>query len=131
MLQNENNVIAQTARKAAKNAFEHAKKRKHDLKNEFEEYTSYVKKIPMMIQTNGMAAAFAFMFSKSGTYKNILEDIAAHLDDSSRVLNGINGNVQTLISKTTTLESALYRAATNEVMVYLGWLKRYAAGLEK
>lgn len=114
------------------------------------EYKSYVKKIPMMIQTNGLAPALAFVFSKSnGTdsssqaYKKIYTQIESwlkkdpknYLSSVSSVASQANpggkGNTAhpDFIQKIINMDSDTYRATTKEVLDFLAWLKRFAEGL--
>ncbi len=48
------------------------------------EYKSYVKKIPMLIKTNGLGAALAFMLSKGGTYEFIGEQVLEWLKNDEK-----------------------------------------------
>ena len=96
------------------------------------EYNSYVKKIPMMIKTNGLGATFAFMLSKGGTYKVIGEQVLEWLkNDEKSILpdaKGIN-SFEDLNKKIVSLNSPDYRALTIEILAFFGWLKRFAEGL--
>lgn len=112
-------------------------------KNKKTEYRSYVKRLPMLIKTNGLAASFAFMFSKKNPKKdNIYQQddyllIGQHIckwlmqDPKSKPhLTGI-ADFEGLVSKVTQLDSVSYRAVTGEVIAFLNWLRRYADGLLK
>lgn len=104
------------------------------------EYKAYVKKIPMMIKTNGLGATFAFMLSK-GKYFDIQNRkfnayglIYAQVDEwftSHRAYllgdNQVDGD--SLANKFVSLNSAPYRAATVEVLALFNWLRRFAEGL--
>jgi len=103
------------------------------------EYKSYVKKIPMLIKTNGLGAAFAFIKSKSNegedkrgyAYNIIYEQTSEWLKKEPKgliadELNRPNADlVEIIISK----NSSEYRALTNEVLAFFTWLKRFAEGL--
>jgi len=93
------------------------------------EYKSYVKKIPMLIKTNGLGATFAFMKAKGGTYQKIYEHTYNWLKSENGNKLGIFTGNEDLIAKIITLNSAEYRALTNEVMAFFAWLKRFAEGL--
>lgn len=107
-------------------------------------YKSYVKKIPMLIKTNGLGATFAFVFSRRQKEKNnkkpgdkvnpknaydlIYLQTAQWLqtdEKKSLKLNETDDLVKTLISR----ESPEYRAATIEILAFFKWLSRFADGL--
>lgn len=98
------------------------------------EYKSYVKKIPMLIKTNGLGATFAFMKSKGGTYNEIYK----HTFDWFLELKNNTGldflklsSTDDLVEKIISLESSEYRATTVEVLAFFNWLKRFSDGLIK
>jgi len=93
-------------------------------------YKSYVKKIPMLIKTNGLGATFAFIFSKKkeGAYRKIYEQTALWLHSDKKQLLNI-GPEDDLAKVLVALESAQYRAATVEVLSLFMWLRRFAEGL--
>lgn len=98
------------------------------------EYKSYVKKLPMLIKTNGLGATFAFMFSKrnkdEGKYWN---KIGENLYDWLKYLNKIDANkiksFDDLVREINQLQSTEYRYLTAEVISFISWLKRFADGL--
>lgn len=101
-----------------------------------ENYKSYVKKLPMMIKSNGLGSTFAFIFSKKDkkegkAYKLVADDIISWLKDSKTVdieqkhLSDLKEFIAYLVA----LDSMNYRAATSEVLSYLNWLKRFADGM--
>ena len=87
------------------------------------EYKSYVKKIPSLIQTNGLAATFAFMYSKKGTYEVIYKQVEKWLKKRDFDIN------EELIKWIITQNSPEYRRVTNEVMGLFVWLRRFAEGM--
>lgn len=90
-------------------------------------YKSYSRKIPSLIQVNGLGATLAFITTKNErAYAQIRKDIHEWLQKSS--LNMINkeGDLQKQILSKTSEE---YRAITNEVITFLFWLSKYAEGL--
>lgn len=96
------------------------------------EYKSHVKSIPMMIKTNGLAAALSFMFAKSNngnSYQKILDHIKQWLtvEDEKRLVT-LNQN-QDLVEKVISLSTFEYRAVTNEIISLTSWLKRYVDGM--
>ncbi|HHW01218.1 MAG TPA: type III-B CRISPR module-associated protein Cmr5 [Thermoanaerobacterales bacterium] len=100
------------------------------------EYKQYVKKLPMLIKTNGLGAALAFVRSKisdktseSGhAYKLIYDQIAEWLKKDDKKLIDLSGDAD-LVAAIISLDSSQYRAVTIEVLAFLNWLRRFAEGL--
>ncbi len=100
------------------------------------EYKSYVKKIPMLIKTNGLGATFAFIKSKSKAdtgkagyaYKLIYDHTAQWLREDKKNLLGLKQN-DDLVEKIISLNSPEYRTVTNEVLAFFKWLSRFADGM--
>lgn len=98
------------------------------------EYKSYVKKLPMLIKTNGLGASFAFMFSKKnkdeGKFwneigKNIFDWLSTQkIIDSTKI-----NNFDSLVNHINQYNSTEYRRLTAEVISFLTWLRRFADGL--
>ena len=98
------------------------------------EYAPAVKKVPMMIKTNGLGATLAFMFSKQKMYATILKDIELWVNNTDNmktkaIYDKAKGN--SLVQKVTELDSSEYRTLTIEVLAFLNWLRRFAEGIEK
>lgn len=98
------------------------------------EYAPAVKKVPMMIKTNGLGATLAFMFSKQKTMGTILKDIDAWVNHpknmkTREIYERAKGN--SLVQKVTELDSYEYRILTIEVLAFLNWLRRFAEGIDK
>ena len=89
------------------------------------EYKSYVKKIPTLIQTNGLSATFAFMYSKKKTYFVIYKQIEKWLREEIKLKEKDEELVKWIISQ----PSSEYRYITNEVMVLFLWLRRFTEGM--
>ncbi|MCB9293462.1 MAG: type III-B CRISPR module-associated protein Cmr5 [Lewinellaceae bacterium] len=100
------------------------------------EYKSYVKKMPMLIKTNGLGAAIAFVFAKGSKggepnrenpwgllYAQIEEWI---LKDEKKLIAFAPGRLAQALTET---ESWNYRSVTIEVLAFLNWLKRFADAL--
>ncbi len=85
------------------------------------EYKAYVKKIPIMVLTNGLRATFAFVYSKKNkeAYGLIYQQIAKWFEVDEKVF------MKWIIDQ----ESPEYRATTNEVLALFNWLKRFADGM--
>lgn len=97
------------------------------------EYRQYVKRIPMLIKTNGLGATLAFINSKSKkdeAYQLIYSQLTIWLKDEPKNLLGYNGN-EDLCKYIVSIDSSQYRAATIEILALLNWLRRFAEGLIK
>jgi len=127
---NEKTTIKGLEQGRAEFAFECAKKGSQIEKKK--EYKSYVKKIPMLIKTNGLGATFAFMLSKGGTYEVIGGQVLEWLkNDEKEILSDARGikSFKDLNEKITSLSSPEYRALTIEILAFFSWLRRFAEGL--
>lgn len=99
-----------------------------------DKYKSYVKKIPMMIKTNGLGGTFAFVLSKSendpkkdkNSYNLIYTQTKEWLKEKFPEM-GDKDLVEYIISK----DSNQYRALTIETLAFFNWLRRFADGLIK
>jgi CRISPR-associated protein Cmr5 len=93
------------------------------------EYNSWVKKVPVLILTNGLGQTLAFLPSKGDGAK---ERLYQHL--SIWLMGQMSWSPQAH-QKTDLLEcliqepSATYRRATVETLAFLNWLKRFADAL--
>ncbi len=100
-------------------------------------YSSLARKVPAMIQTNGLGQALAFLRAKAGSPKDrdsekperkshrlVYEHISAWVmkqlnqDETGSLLEWVIQN-----------DSPTYRRATNEAMAFLNWLKRWAEAI--
>jgi CRISPR-associated protein Cmr5 len=98
------------------------------------EYKSYVKKLPMLIKTNGLGATFAFMFSKKnkdeGKYWNAIgKNIYDWLKDQNKIDGNRIRSFEELGNQIYQFSSTEYRYLTAEVISFLLWLRRFADGL--
>lgn len=93
------------------------------------EFKSHVKDIPMMIKTNGLAATYAFVFSKQQKkdYEAIMTITQGWLVEKQKLFELVDGQDfhKTLMS----LDQYQYRLAAREIIALFTWLKRYADGL--
>ena len=120
-----------------------------------DKYASHVQKIPMLVKTNGIGAAIAFIFSKRETktkekggekyppgtpenpqnaYDLIYQQMTAWFSKEPKQLiadklGQQNDNHSELVDVIIRLDSPLYRAVTVEVLAFFTWLKRFAEGL--
>jgi CRISPR-associated protein Cmr5 len=98
------------------------------------EYAAAVKKLPMMIKSNGLGATVAFMFSKGKTLGTVLKDIDDWVNNDGNlktqlILKNTEGN--TFVQQLLNLNSQEYRIVTMEVLAFLNWLRRFAEGIAK
>jgi CRISPR-associated protein Cmr5 len=101
------------------------------------EYKSYVKKMPMLIKTNGLGAAVAFAFAKgskggvpdkrNNPWGLLYAQIEEWLGKDEQRLLQFDSNK--LAQKLTETGSTEYRAVTIEVLAFFNWLKRFADAL--
>lgn len=100
------------------------------------EYKSYVKKMPMLIKTNGLGAAVAFAFAKgskggqpdrNSAWGLLYSQIEDWLNEDQKQLIKFDPN--RLAYQLTEEDSAAYRAVTIEVIALLSWVKRFAEAL--
>lgn len=94
------------------------------------DYKPYVKKIPMLIKTNGVGETFAFVNSKksNAAYRLIYDQTTKWIiKDDKRLFDMKEGD--DLVEKIISLDSTQYRAVTNEIMAFFNWLRRFVDGL--
>jgi CRISPR-associated protein Cmr5 len=101
------------------------------------EYKAYVKKMPMLIKTNGLGAAMAFAFAKGakggkvetntpwGLLYSQIEDWLKK-DEKGLITDFEKGRIAKFLAET---DSYTYRAVTVEVLAFLSWLRRFAEAL--
>lgn len=94
------------------------------------DYKSHVKKIPMMIKTNGLGATFAYLKSKNDkpTYKELYRQTHDWLNKNFAFGDIFPQNAD-LVEVFIKLDSYTYRAVTIEVLAFFNWLKRFSDGL--
>jgi len=95
------------------------------------QYGTVIKKLPMLILTNGLGASLAFLLAK-GTPKRgdqPSNENRAHKTAydhlSAWVMSQLQPNSD-LMEWVRTKNSTDYRRATTETLAYLNWLKRFA-----
>lgn len=103
------------------------------------EYKSYAKKIPALIQANGLGATFAYIKSKTDedkskagyAYKLLYDQVTEWLKEEPKglIVDKLNNEKEDLVKIIVSLNSAEYRALTREVLSFFLWLRRFAEGL--
>ena len=95
------------------------------------DYRSYIKKIPVWIQTNGLGNTLAYMKSKGGddkknAYDRIYETLSAWLKECELL-----PREKDLLEYVVSQPSDIYRQFTTESLALLNWLRRLAEGMIK
>ncbi|HMP26225.1 MAG TPA: type III-B CRISPR module-associated protein Cmr5 [Saprospiraceae bacterium] len=99
---------------------------------EAKEYKSYTRKIPMMIKTNGLGSALAFVKSKQKkeAYKKIYDQLTEWLSVECNLTKSyFNEKSIDLVKDVIAMNSFQYRAVTIETLALMTWLRRFAEGL--
>lgn len=94
-------------------------------------YGSLARKMPTLIQVNGLAQTLAFLTAK-GKGNDHHVQMCQHISTWACSRFGLGTN--DLLNHILTIDSQRYRLATSEVLAYLQWLKRFAEaelGLEE
>jgi CRISPR-associated protein Cmr5 len=100
------------------------------------EYKAYVKKMPMLIKTNGLGASMAFAFAKGAKGGKVETKTPWGLlytqienwlkEDEKGLIDFEKGRIAKFLAET---DSYTYRAVTVEILAFLSWLRRFAEAL--
>ncbi|MGI6647597.1 MAG: type III-B CRISPR module-associated protein Cmr5 [Bacillota bacterium] len=95
------------------------------------EYRSYLKKLPAMIQVNGLGQTLAFCFAKGGQYQVIYGQLEEWIrqQQSTLIKQYDNKPAKKFVELVVMMDSRDYRIITNEVIAVLDWMRRFADGL--
>ncbi len=116
-------ITESLGRKRALRAYEFVLK---GSKNEWrEKYKSYVEKLPMLIKTNGLASALAFIKSKD---EKAWETIYKQIEEWCRESHLIE---RKLLEDVLKVNMATYIRITEEVVSLLEWMRRFVGGMIK
>lgn len=100
------------------------------------DYKSYVKKMPMLIKTNGLGASLSFAFAKGSkngipqpdkAWGKLYIQLEQWLKTDSKKLIEFEDN--RLTQKLMSTDSATYRAVTVEILALLNWQRRFVDAL--
>lgn len=109
----------------AKHSAKHSAKQRN-------EYRSYIKKMPSMIQVNGLGQTLAFFFSKGGVYLEIYDQVAKWIKQKYPDFFKNSGEeAKAFVEMVVKRESKDYRLLTMEVLALLNWMRRFAEGMVK
>lgn len=95
------------------------------------EYRSYIKKMPMMIKTNGLGQTLAFYYSQKdkAAYEAVYDNIDLYLKKNQQRLQLSDEQCQMeLVKMVIQLSSRDYRLLTMELMALLNWMRRFVEG---
>jgi CRISPR-associated protein Cmr5 len=105
---------------------------KSDFINSFsKDYKSHVKKIPMLIKTNGLGATLGFIKSKAKQDYNAYQLIYLQLTEWLKSDKGgtfLSDDENDLIAKVISIRSVEYKQITVETLALFNWLKRFVDG---
>lgn len=93
------------------------------------EYRSYIKKLPSIIQVNGLGQALAYYFSKKGEYKRIYDQIYGWLKINNKEY--FPNENEEFVKAVINMDSKEYRVITMEVLALLNWMRRFVDGMVK
>jgi CRISPR-associated protein Cmr5 len=130
MSSNKSSTRSEFEQNRARHAFQRVQDAKAKLKEEeAKEYKAYAKKVPMLIKANGLGNVLAFIEAKAHKNKAwamLSRHIEEWLFDSQQhLLEFERGELlRTLLNA----NSPTYRAVSQQVLTYLGWIKRFAEG---
>lgn len=108
----------------AKHALDDAKQ---GLANKGKNGGEVAKKVPAMIQQNGLLGALAFALNKNEGHKNVLEGAIDHYRKTADLARELPSK-DALVFATwlSGKDSATLRAATAEILAYLNYYRRFA-----
>ncbi|KUO70795.1 MAG: hypothetical protein APF81_12740 [Desulfosporosinus sp. BRH_c37] len=95
------------------------------------EYRSYVKKLPAMIQVNGLGQTLAFCFAKGDQYRELYNQIEGWVKEKQPELltRYSEANEMEFVQIVVSMNSNDYRIVSREVLALLDWMRRFADGL--
>jgi CRISPR-associated protein Cmr5 len=91
-------------------------------------YKAGVKKLPILIKTNGLGQSLAFIKNRDDGWKVIYEQLTEWLQ-GKQLISKENKEDIDLLAKVIQMKSNEYRQLTIECISFLNWLKRFVDGL--
>ncbi len=89
-------------------------------------YATWVRRLPALVQSNGLGSTMAFLLSKAKGDESTGEGLLySHVSSWVCACLGWQGELMDLIRQG---DTGTYRRATTETIVYATWLKRYVDG---
>jgi len=98
---------------------------------ELEEFRQWLKKVPAMVKTNGLAETMAFLYAKNGVQRKIYELIGRWATQESVYASYFAPEVpgDQWLGGLLRLSSSVYRMVTVDVLAYVEWARRFAEGM--
>ncbi|MBB5149085.1 type III-B CRISPR module-associated protein Cmr5 [Ureibacillus thermosphaericus] len=99
------------------------------------EFRSYVKRMPTMIQVNGLGQTLAFCYSKKNNkrgkaYGEVYRIVQKWIEDEVFPdLFHNNKDYSEFVEKVINLNSYEYKQVTAEVLALLNWMRRFVEGM--
>ena len=84
-------------------------------------YKTSAKKLPVLIKTNGLGQALAYIQTRN---KTLYQQLTSWLRD-----NGLIQENDDLVGAVINMPSNKYRRATTETLAFLNWVRRFVDGL--
>lgn len=109
-------------------AFAEVKRAVENPKVNKKEYRSYVKKIPTLIQVNGLGQTLAFCFQKKKEYRVIYDQLYEWLKE---MYPQFFTEEKEFVNVVINLDSREYRLLTMESLALLNWMRKFADGMVK
>ncbi|GAB5047028.1 type III-B CRISPR module-associated protein Cmr5 [Thermodesulfovibrio sp. TK110] len=111
---------------------DHEKKVFEKYKKYKENYSSYTKKLPTMILSNGLGQTLAFVKSKAkdgNAYELLYAQMSEYMKSNSVIRIQMPPDKNELIEWVISCNSKEYRWITQELLAFLNWLKRFTEGM--
>ncbi|HEK25155.1 MAG: type III-B CRISPR module-associated protein Cmr5 [Hydrogenobaculum sp.] len=134
---NNENLITALERGRAKFAYECVKEVLERNNTIQKEYRSYARKIPSMILSSGLGQALAFVYSKNSRKEkeesayNVIYDQLSRYMKSDIAVRIRAPKDRDLIDWVLSCDSYDYKYATQEILSFFKWLRRFAEGMIK
>lgn len=110
-------------------AFEQVKQAVEELAGDAQNYKSYVRSLPSMIQVNGLGQTMAFYYARKRKYKAYRDIYKSIFNWLQRKFPDHFQQQNELVEEVVKLRSEDYRMLTMEVLALLSWMGRFAEGM--
>jgi CRISPR-associated protein Cmr5 len=112
----------------ANQAFEFVNDVKTNKADSWDEYKSGVRKLPVLIKTNGLGQALAFIKNRKN-FPKIYDQLADWLQEKDQ--KHLVPQEGELVQQVIQMPSATYRQVTVETLALLMWMRRFVDGLDE
>jgi CRISPR/Cas system CMR-associated protein Cmr5 small subunit len=94
------------------------------------DFLQLTRKFPVLLQTNGLLAAWAYLLAKGGSAQDYARALAAHFREAPVALPALApGDSAAILNAWTRLTGSQLRQLTAETLAYSTWLKRAAEAI--